>query len=267
MTRYNLHTHSFYCGHGEGRIEEYAEEAEKSALALLGFSEHLPFPDDRFHDSRMPYSKKTYYERDVLGMKELYRGRLDILLGWECDYFPEYGSYYDEVRFSSDYLIFGVHHIKREGVYKSLFFRSLCKEDIYGYARRYIEAMSSGLFLYGAHPDVFFINYEKFDEDARCISKDLLEAARETGTPLEMNANGLLRPSRYGRPSYPMREFWQMAAEMKIKVVKGSDAHKVCNLVQPLKLLEDTFSDIEGLSFLTREDILSRISLLKRDGN
>ncbi len=56
----NLHTHSFYCGHGHGHIAEYVQAAASTSLKALGFSEHCPFPDDRYRSTRrMPIGSAT----------------------------------------------------------------------------------------------------------------------------------------------------------------------------------------------------------------
>ena len=39
----NYHTHTYRCGHAEGDVGEYAEQAEKAGLRTLGFSDHTPY--------------------------------------------------------------------------------------------------------------------------------------------------------------------------------------------------------------------------------
>ena len=74
--KYNLHTHSFYCGHGSGTIKEYADFAQASGYEVFGFSEHIPFPDNHFKSSRMDYSRKALYEADVNEEKNRLRQHL-----------------------------------------------------------------------------------------------------------------------------------------------------------------------------------------------
>ena len=80
---YNLHTHSFYCGHGSGMIKEYADRAEEKDFDILGFSEHIPFRDGFLSKSRMPYGDYASYESDVRKEKE--RRPFPVLLGYEVD--------------------------------------------------------------------------------------------------------------------------------------------------------------------------------------
>ncbi len=251
MFDYNLHTHSVYCGHGSGYPEEYVRRAVADGLCVLGFTEHLPFPDDRLHSSRMAYRMKEVYEDEVLRLKKEYAGKgVDVLLGWECDYFPGMDDYYDSLLEKADYLIFGTHYTLKDGEYKSLFTRPLGKDDLHCYADSMIKAMEYPRFAFVAHPDVFFIGYERFDADAKAVSKDIISCAMSHGLPMEMNGNGLIRPSRYDRPSYPMKPFWELALEMGAeKFVRNTDAHNVGNLTRSIPMLDDLAAGM-GISFM-----------------
>ena len=41
----NLHTHCCRCRHASGTVAEYAESAHQAGIKILGFSDHMPFPD------------------------------------------------------------------------------------------------------------------------------------------------------------------------------------------------------------------------------
>ena len=91
---YNLHTHSFYCGHGSGTIKEYADRAEEAGFDVLGFSEHIPFCDGFLSKSRMAFDDFALYESDV--MEEKINRAFPVLLGYEVDYFDSRRAYYEE---------------------------------------------------------------------------------------------------------------------------------------------------------------------------
>ena len=42
--RVNLHTHTRRCKHAQGEISDYCAEAVRQNVAVLGFSDHSPFP-------------------------------------------------------------------------------------------------------------------------------------------------------------------------------------------------------------------------------
>jgi Histidinol phosphatase and related hydrolases of the PHP family len=153
MIKANIHTHSFYCGHGHGTIYEYRREAERLGLGILGFSEHLPLPDGRHARTRMANSLMGAYEADVKKEKE--ESKISILLGYETDYYPEYFGYVEEIRQRVDYLTFGVHYVKTKDGMKSPFSDKLDKADLIQYGRQYEQAVRTGFFSFAAHPDLF----------------------------------------------------------------------------------------------------------------
>ncbi|HKM07188.1 MAG TPA: histidinol-phosphatase [Sphaerochaeta sp.] len=227
----NLHTHSYYCGHGFGEVAEYAQEGLKQGLQLLGMSEHCPVPDNRWGASRMPYSMLDSYTKDCLATKDEYAGRLEVLRGFECDYLPQYKSYYEELRERSDYLFFAIHDLSLDiNDEYSMFWNPITKEDILAYTKLYVKGLQSGLFLFGAHPDVFCHSYRPWDDEAIACSRAIIECAVANDVALEINGNGmrkrLIKTSYGSRYPYPHHEFWKLAAQYPVKVLCNSDAHK-----------------------------------------
>ena len=227
----NLHTHSYYCGHGFGEVAEYAQEGVKQGLELLGMSEHCPVPDNRWEKSRMSYSMLPSYNRDCIATKEMYAGTLNILRGFECDYLPEYHSYFEELQAGCDYLFFAVHDLSLDiDAEYSIFWNHLTREDLFAYTDLYVKSIESGLFLFGAHPDVFCHSYRGWDEETIACSKAIIECAIANDVALEINGNGMrkgLVKTSYGtRYAYPHHEFWKLAAQYPVKVICNSDAHK-----------------------------------------
>lgn len=225
----NLHTHSHYCGHGNGEIAEYVDAARSAGLALLGFSEHCPLPDDRYRSTRMAFADQARYEADVRAQDGY--GEMTILLGYECDYHSVYHSYLNEVAERTDYLLGAVHFLNAAGeADDSLFYRPLVKRDLTRYADRYCAMLQSGLFLYGVHPDLFTYSYQVWDSEATAISRAIIECALSEGVGLEINGYGLQKlvvPTADGMThSYPHARFWALAGEYPgLRVVSSSDAH------------------------------------------
>ncbi|MFA5446897.1 MAG: histidinol-phosphatase [Sphaerochaeta sp.] len=227
----NLHTHSVYCGHGVGTIAEYESAAQAGGLTLLGFSEHCPFPDDRYHLTRMAYSDHSAYEKDVETVRET--SSLEILLGYECDYHRHYHDYLIEVGERVDYLIGGVHFLNTFAEEDMALFRmgNIERSHLVRYTDRYTQMLQSGLFLFGVHPDLFAIGYHRWDEHTISISRAIIECAIDTNMPLEINGYGLqklvVESAEGKRHAYPSLSFWSLAAEYPtLRVVTSSDAHK-----------------------------------------
>ena len=91
MKKTNYHTHTKRCMHAEGTEADYVKAALDAGLDVLGFSDHGPFPDNRF-DSRMPYADLDEY----LACMDALRPTVPfpILKGLEIEYCPDSRDYY-----------------------------------------------------------------------------------------------------------------------------------------------------------------------------
>ncbi len=231
--RVNLHTHSWYCGHGTGELAEYVTAAETQGLDLLGFSEHCPLPDHRWPTSRMEFDLLDPYLEECRQLQQSVDA-IQILVGLECDYYPEYATWYREYILEEnrvDYLCFGVHSLP-DASGRDVYMKHLPQDKrlLHEYTDLYTGGLSSGLFLFGVHPDLFASFYHVWDAEAIACSKEIIECAVAYNVPLEINGNGL-RKSMIETPTgrrrqYPLREFWELAATYPVQVTTNSDAHQ-----------------------------------------
>lgn len=227
--RVNLHTHTVRCGHAEGALEEYCREAVKQGISVLGFSDHAPFPDGRFSDSRMDFSELPEYLADLSRMRRMFPG-LVILAGAEVDFVPSLGrAFYDEVCSAEngfDYRILGPHFTDPPHCDAP----PLSMEHARSYTELMTEAMTTGLFDYVAHPDMFTARYPRWTPELRAFAIELAEASKAFDVPFEINAYGLRKPwmetPEGMRPQYPWRCFWEVMAEYGVRMVVGADAHR-----------------------------------------
>ncbi len=227
VLRRNFHTHTKYCGHAEGEVEEYVKCAIETGFDTVGFSCHAPYIFNNGYVSglRMGCDSKERYVADVLSAKEKFVGQIDVKLGYECEYYPAH--FKDTLEFLTstpcDYLILGQHFYGNE--YDD---DHIATEEgpihLADYVKQTSEAMRTGLFTYFAHPDTNeFLGSE---EDYLEAMRGICEASLETDTPLEINLLGL----RQGR-RYPKEHFWRLVGEVGCKVVVGCDAHSPRDLL------------------------------------
>ena len=111
----NYHTHTARCGHAEGTDEQYVLAAIGAGYDTLGFSDHVPYPYKSGFANvgvRMTMDKLPGYLRSVRALKEKYVGKIRILSGFECEYFPEYMGWMADMKAENklDYLILGNHY-------------------------------------------------------------------------------------------------------------------------------------------------------------
>lgn len=221
----NYHTHTYRCGHAEGNEAEYAAHAAAAGLGLLGFSDHTPqdYFDDVPHDRpvRMKPGELPGYADSVRRLAEEYRGRMEIRLGIEAEYYPKYFSRLLAMLRDSgvEYMILGQHFLGNEigDVYSGR------RTEDPAVLRRYVsqvgEALDTGLFTYIAHPDL--IHFTGDEAVYAAEMRRLCRAANTSATPLELNLLGI-REERH----YPNQTFWRIAAEEGCTVILGCDAHR-----------------------------------------
>jgi len=231
----NLHTHSFYCGHGVGELSEYTENAKKAGLKVLGFSEHCPVKENRWRSSRMAYNQLLNYVNDVRKEKEKNQKEIQILLGAECDWTPkgQYYSFYKDYLLGElgfDYLLIGAHAVEVDGDDLMVYRQPQSKLILHKYTDNVISAIESGLFITLNHPDIFANSYRVWDDETKACSKEILKCAETYGVAVEINGNGLRKkkittPNGLRQP-YPIKEFWELTKDYDLKITMSSDAHQ-----------------------------------------
>ncbi len=219
----NLHAHTTRCRHATGTEREYIERAIEGGLAQFGFSDHAPwrFADGYESRFRVPMAEAQDYMDTLRALREEYRDRIRIHIGFEMEYYP---AYFDEMRdlvsdLGAEYLILGCHFINNErpdGIPTG------CLTDSLDILRLYVDTVvggiQTGVFTYAAHPDII-----NFCGDEKLYAEEMsriCQASVESNIPLELNFLGLRDNRRY-----PRHSFWEKVGEFGCPVVFGFDAH------------------------------------------
>ncbi len=221
---YNYHTHTVYCSHATGSMEEYVQNAIKGGIRYMGFAEHAPFryPDGHETWFRLAMVDIPDYFQEVNRLREKYQGQIELSVGFEMEYYPEYFESMLELarKSGAEYLILGQHYMAPEhpdGVH--VMEKDYEFEHLRSYVKLILEAMETGAFTYIAHPDMYqFVGDNlRYREEMRkiCI------ASRRLNLPLELNLLGI-RDNRI----YPKEAFWKVAGEEGAPVTFGLDAHE-----------------------------------------
>ena len=265
----NYHTHTKYCGHAKGDVEDYVKEAVKLNMKNLGFSDHAPIPlnhgmtkeewDENYCDENMNLDTFNKYLCEVDELKSKYNIRL--YKGCETEYLLNNDEWYKDLRKKLDYMILGIHFFNGDGkvldTYKDITYKNV---DFYYECAK--NAIETGLFDYLAHPDLYLFDYKsingknEFDSKAKEICIKLIELCVKHNIYFEINTNGL----KYSKDKtkkelwlYPNIEFFKVVKEYmnnnpgKLKLIIGADAHSpsslgndnveaVINMVKEMKL-------------------------------
>ena len=218
----NLHTHTPRCHHADGTERDYIENAIAGGLCLFGFSDHSPcaFRGEYYSGFRMAREAQDDYVDVLLSLREEYKDRIDIKIGYEMEYYPALFSDTTKLLTSReiDYVILGQHFTNNE---TDGFFCGDATEDegrLALYVDQVIEAVDTGFFTYIAHPDnLNFVGDEKIY--VKHYTR-LIEHAKKAGIPLEINFLGI----RWHR-HYPTDKFFRLVGEIGAPVCCGCDAH------------------------------------------
>ena len=245
----NFHTHTYLCNHASGEPEEYVKTAIKNNLKVLGFSDHVPYPFTNGYNSgfRMKVSETQLYVHMITELKNKYKDKIKIYIGYEAEYYPEFFDKMIENIKGCDYIILGQHCLYNE--YDGIISHAATddKSVLIQYVKQVCEAVDTGKFTYIAHPDV--IGYRGDTDFYREKMTELCMHMKEKNIPLEINLLGL-GENRH----YPNEEFWRIAAKCGNKAILGCDAHEPAMTGnKALELLGRKYADKFGIELL--EDV------------
>lgn len=224
MIRVNLHCHTYRCHHAEGADEEYIIRALEAGFTEIGFSDHIPFrpyADREPSRYRVTPEDTADYFAALRSLRERYRDRITIRIGFESEYYPEHfeSMLKTAEEAGAEYLLLGQHFLSNEldgGLYSGT--PTGDAQVLDRYCSLLAEGLSTGAFTYPAHPDLIGFTGDPAVYD-RTVRK-LIRKVMELGYPLELNRLGF-----YEKRNYPDDRFWRIAGEEGARCVIGLDAH------------------------------------------
>ena len=219
-----LHCHTLLCKHAKGYPVDYCKIAEKHSN-IIGFSDHCPFPDQRYGLERMLFEELKLYRKTVDDAKEQYPD-MTILFGAEVEWCEDIGrSFYTDTlmtEYKMDYLIGSAHYCLDKNGNRHHFFNYLPNMEVSrGFCDLTLKLIESRLFAFIAHPDAFMTPYSETTPELESMFKEIISAAVQYDIPLELNATGIRN-----KRTYPCRRFWEIAAGYPtLRTVVNADAH------------------------------------------
>lgn len=224
---FNLHTHTWRCGHAFGTDDDYVESAISAGFTAIGFSEHIQYRADRGKYNRINFEDFEQYFSNIRRMQHTYRDRITILCGLECAYVPEAMEDVWDLKKNCDYILLGQH---QGGLSDKKYCLKCDDEDVLQYAHDIEAAIETGLYSIIAHPDFFMTARNSWSTQCAEASEKICVAAKEHHIPLELNIKGSYSARVWidGEycACYPYRRFWEIAAKVGNEVLYGWDAHK-----------------------------------------
>lgn len=224
----DTHMHTAYSD-AVGTIEENAAAAEALGLRTIACTDHFTYEEGTFKANRfcIDLDQHESYFADIRAARERHP-RLNIVTGFECDYYPGCEDYIaahceDEVTFR----LGSVHFID------GLTVESHDETDLFlGYGinetwRRFVETWcdaceSSAGFDSMAHPDIFRRGGYATTCDLAPGYRQMAEAAHDNGRHIEINTSGF---NHVTKDFYPTRMLLDEFERAEVPITVASDAH------------------------------------------
>ena len=233
----DLHNHTYLCNHATGSVSEYAKKAYENGIKIYGFSDHNPMNFDEKY--RMSFSQMDFYEDMINEVKAEFKGKMEILLGYEVDFLENFMS--GEIfKRKVDYFIGSVHFLDGWGFDNPEFIGGWENRNIDEIYKEYFDKIAllckSGKFQILGHFDLIKVFKFMPKKDVRVLAKNALKAIKDSGIVVELNSAGLRKPIG---EIYPSDILLEELANLGVSITFGSDAHAVEQVTQNYdKLLE-----------------------------
>ncbi|TBL81893.1 histidinol-phosphatase [Paenibacillus thalictri] len=230
--KFDLHTHHYRCGHAQDDIRDYIESAIKQNLSCIGISDHSPYFGSKVDQEQpgiaMAISEFPRYIEEVLRLKEEYKGKIDVLLGVESDFFPEHAETYRKVyeQYPFDYIIGSVHFVGGVSIFNKNRWKGLSEAEQVQHKEMYYDLIAqsarSGMFQFLGHIDAMKGFYPAFSDIQTDKLDQTLKIIGECQLAIEINTSGKTKDCGGW---YPSDAILERALHYGVEVTFGSDAH------------------------------------------
>lgn len=246
----NLHTHTVYAD-GKNTPEEMIQAAIKKGFHTLGFSEHGFAKHD---ECSVRPEKEPIYRNEITELKKKYEGQIDILLGYEHEFYSPLSKY------EYDYFIESVHAVKcgeeiimvdatRDMLVNAI--NNYFSGDPYKMCREYFRTVSQSCVnndaLIIGHIELnmkFNENRDIFNDEDPGYLKDayeMLDTVVKSGMLVEINTGAISRG--YRKEPYPGRCILRKLREMGGRIIITSDCHNAdwldCGFEQSVNIAKE----------------------------
>jgi histidinol-phosphatase (PHP family) len=258
----SLHNHTIFCD-GKDDIETMCRAAFEKKLCAVGFSAHAPITKKTGIESDWHMQDEVFYKyvEHVLAAKKRWRGKLEVLLGFEIDYIKGLRSALDKdiTEVNPDYLIGSVHFLIPANGAKPFTVDGPQEEFLQGlnegfngdaralmnsYYDAQLEMIALGGFEILGHADLIKKNcigknlwpqeeeVYRQKEIARAVGDAVGDAAGKAagraGVIAEANTGGINRKKI--NEVYPSKTFLRFFCENNVPLIITADAHSAAEI-------------------------------------
>lgn len=265
----DAHVHTEFCPHGDrSPTESFVQQALRSGLTAMSFTEHLPLPTNapiphHLADAAMSADQLPSYWTKVNDLKRQYNGQLQIARGFEVDFLEGFEDYTRTIlaAYPPDDAILSVHFLPGVGGLRAL---DLDVQELqegllghYGdlvslhraYWQTVLTALQTDLGPHGPRRFGHLTLLSKFrkafpppqDAALEHVISQVLDCVRDLGFDLDLNSAGLRKP--LCGEIYPNASILAQACKRGIAVQFGSDAHAPLDVAADLAGCESALAE------------------------
>jgi histidinol-phosphatase (PHP family) len=230
----DYHVHTSLCNHAEGSMEAYIRKAVESGLQDICFLDHLTMQPTADNLSMAP-DEVSFYFQALQRFKQQYKGAINVKIGLEIDFNPDYVDFFQEItaRYPFDIIGGSLHFpdglniVSRSSPWKQ---KGLDPDYVYDlYLENLKKMLDYNYYDVLCHLDLV----KKFGwKSSRSLDKDfneILSIIKNKNMTVEINTSGYNHPAR---EIYPSFDIIKNCREQGISITLGSDAHKPDNVGQ-----------------------------------
>ncbi len=246
----NYHTHTRWCNHGQGEIEDYIKMAIELGFEEIAMTEHIPHRDNS-DPFRMAWEDFEDYNLELDKVIDKYKNKIKIIKGFEAEYYLDALDDYEIFREKYGYELFvlGQHRSGKKREKDN--FGPKGPKDLLQYAKEVREALYTGIFAFVAHPDLALEGYNdnQWDDTARKAMSMIFQACEDLDIPIEINGNGI----RNGR-RYPDKDAFELSKNYNLRYILNSDAHAPKELLDSSVIRGKEFANELGVDLIEKLD-------------
>lgn len=235
MLQANYHTHSRWCNHAVGEIEDYLEKAISLGFKEIALTDHVPHKEGF---SWIPFDQLGQYNIAIDEAIAKYQDRIRIFKGFECEHILSEVDYYKRLieEYGYTFLIQGQHLAGKNCEVNA--FNCHEEDEILIYADSVCEGIASGFYKLLAHPDVVYSSYKgPWSPKQERAFHQIFACCEEYHQPVEINASGLR-----GDRGYPRQEVFSIAKQYDLRFLINSDAHDPAWLYDDITMKAEQFA-------------------------
>jgi histidinol-phosphatase (PHP family) len=224
----DYHVHTRLCNHADGTIGDYVRQAVSLGLKEICFLDHLTL-GDRGSNSSMAIDEVGLYHQTVQHIKRATVGQINVKVGLETDFDPQYIDLYREIvqAFSFDVIGCSIHALDAIDVvsaHTDWADGRLDSQTIYTrYFERLNEMLDQDYFDLICHFDLVKkfgrVPKKSFQPEIEAI----IEKIKRKKIVVEVNTSGFAHAPAEPYPAMPII---QMLADAGVGLTMGSDAHR-----------------------------------------